>query len=198
MIGIYKISSPSQRVYIGQSIDIARRWEDYKKLQCKNQTHLYNSFLKHGVENHTFEIIEECNLLDLNCRERYWQDHHNVLNGGLNCILTSCGDKGRVVTQSMKDKMSEGRKGKLIGKDNPMFGVQSPFYNKTHSNEVKTTLKSQKLGRNNPRARLLLDEQTGIFYETVKEAAEAIGIPYSRLKGYVRGTNPNKTSLIYC
>lgn len=30
MIGIYKITSPSNRIYIGQSIDIEARWKSYK------------------------------------------------------------------------------------------------------------------------------------------------------------------------
>ena len=30
MIGIYKIVSPSGKVYIGQSTNIERRWKEYK------------------------------------------------------------------------------------------------------------------------------------------------------------------------
>ena len=71
--GIYKIKSPSGRVYIGQSKDIVyERFKRYKKLRCKGQPILYRSLLKYGVENHTFEIIEECSVEDLDCRERYF------------------------------------------------------------------------------------------------------------------------------
>ena len=31
MIGIYKITSPNNRIYIGKSINIGRRWEEYKE-----------------------------------------------------------------------------------------------------------------------------------------------------------------------
>ena len=58
MIGIYKITSPKGRVYIGQSIDILYRFKKYKQMQCKGQVRLYNSFLKHNVENHLFEIAK--------------------------------------------------------------------------------------------------------------------------------------------
>ena len=70
--GIYKITSPSGKVYIGQSIDIKRRFTSYKTLnKSKRQVKLYNSFVKYGVENHIFETIEECLVDFLNERERF-------------------------------------------------------------------------------------------------------------------------------
>ena len=58
MIGIYKITNPTNKIYIGQSTNIGNRFKHYKSLDCKRQSSLYKSFLKHGVENHNFEIIE--------------------------------------------------------------------------------------------------------------------------------------------
>jgi group I intron endonuclease len=60
IVGIYKITSPSGRIYIGQSIDILKRWKSYLKVdRSKGQKLLYQSFLKYGVENHSFEILQE-------------------------------------------------------------------------------------------------------------------------------------------
>ena len=94
MIGIYKITSPSGKIYIGQAIDIEKRLKVYKGLHCRNQVKLYNSLLKYGFSQHIFEVIEECIISELNIRERYWQDHYNVLSeSGLNCKLTKTDDK---------------------------------------------------------------------------------------------------------
>ena len=77
--GIYKITSPSNRIYIGQSSNVKERFKAYKQLQkSKFLTKLYRSFLKYGIENHKFEIIEECLPELLNERERFWQDYYNV------------------------------------------------------------------------------------------------------------------------
>ena len=47
MIGIYKITNPKEKVYIGQSIDIEKRWKRYYyTLNCKSQTALYRSLKK--------------------------------------------------------------------------------------------------------------------------------------------------------
>ena len=63
MKGIYKITSPSGKVYIGQSIDIERRFRHYKRMVCKDQVKVYNSFLKYGVDAHIFEILELCDKI---------------------------------------------------------------------------------------------------------------------------------------
>lgn len=58
IIGIYKITSPTNKIYIGQSINIKGRWGSYRNLDCKSQDKLYKSLKKHGPENHKFEIVQ--------------------------------------------------------------------------------------------------------------------------------------------
>ena len=88
MIGIYKITNPKGKIYIGQSINIEQRWDYfYKTLNCKSQIKLYNSLLKYGWENHIKEIIEECNLEELNIKEIFWGEEFDVLKNGLNLRL---------------------------------------------------------------------------------------------------------------
>ena len=107
MIGIYKITSPSNKVYIGQSIDITTRWNAHRKsINNKKKTKLINSFLKYGVDNHIFEIIEICEVKDLNQQERYWQDFYNVIEEGLNLKLTQTDDRSGYLSEEAKEKMS--------------------------------------------------------------------------------------------
>ena len=129
--GIYKITSPSGRVYIGQSIDILLRWRSYKNLipSNKGQKFLYNSLVKHLPENHSFYIVEECSESELNCRERYWQDFYDVLNGGLNLVLQECGEARRVESEATRKLRSDNNKGK-----------GNPFYGKTHSEKTVSTI----------------------------------------------------------
>jgi group I intron endonuclease len=115
MIGIYKITSPSGKIYIGQSVNIKTRFRKYKYLNCKRQTYLYNSFQKHGVENHIFEIIEECTLEQLNEREIYWGTYYNVLDkNGLNLRL---GDAKGKCSEEVKQKIGKGNKNKIMSEE---------------------------------------------------------------------------------
>ena len=101
MIGIYKITSPSNKIYIGQSVNIEKRFTSYKRMYVKNekQTKLHRSFLKYGFENHSFEVVEECEIIYLNESERYWQEFYDCLNSGLNCVLTKTTDKSGKVSK---------------------------------------------------------------------------------------------------
>ena len=112
IIGIYKIINPKGKIYIGQSINIKQRFDRYKNITKKDKQHkLYNSFLKYGVINHKFEIIEECKFEDLNIRERYWQDYYNVLEEGLNCVLTNANELPKKMSEETKRRISEATKG---------------------------------------------------------------------------------------
>ena len=107
MIGIYKITSPSEKVYIGQSINIEKRRQGYQRLYCKDQTRLYNSLVKYGFSQHVFEVVEECTTNQLNVRERYWQDFYKAIGErGLNCFLTETDSKPRVYSQDYINKVS--------------------------------------------------------------------------------------------
>jgi hypothetical protein len=120
MIGIYKITSPSGKIYIGQSKDVENRWDQYKKPNnYKGQVKLYRSIIKYGIINHNFEIIENCLEEKLNERERYWQDYYDVLNKniGLNCVLTKTDILPRKISDHMKLKASERMKKVFLDKN---------------------------------------------------------------------------------
>lgn len=56
--GIYKIQSPSGKIYIGQSRNIHRRWSEHKYSSNKKKNMvLYRSICKYGFELHKFSII---------------------------------------------------------------------------------------------------------------------------------------------
>lgn len=148
MIGIYKITSPTNRVYIGQSRNIKSRFRQYKGnlKNTKGQILLYRSFKKYKVENHIFEVLEECETKDLNLRERYWQDFYDVLNGGLNCVLQETDVLPRELSEETKKKLSES----FLGEKNPMygkFGKLNPNYGNKWTKKQKKHLSDIKKGK---------------------------------------------------
>lgn len=121
--GIYKITSPSNKVYVGQAVNIYKRWRTYKSGHHSRQRKLSRSFNKYGVENHVFEVIERCNVDDLNSRERHWQEYYNVIGeNGLNLSLVSTEEKRYVHSAETRKKLSENNR----GKNHYMFGKKFP------------------------------------------------------------------------
>lgn len=112
--GIYKITSPSNKIYIGQTVDFIKRKSHYKNLKIKSQIRLYNSINKYGWDRHVIEIIEKCSLGSLNERERYWQEFYNVLDSakGLNCKYTVTNDKSGKHSEEMILNQRKGSKTK--------------------------------------------------------------------------------------
>ena len=89
--GIYMIANTvTNEKYIGQSRDIGTRWKEHVKTglgigSTANLTNkLYKSISKYGPEHFAFSILEECSMLDLNEREKYWIDFLDTINNGLN------------------------------------------------------------------------------------------------------------------
>ncbi len=112
--GIYKITSPSGKIYIGQSINVKKRWDKYRRLDCKVQIKLYRSLLKYGFEQHKFEIIEECSEDQLLERETYWKQYYKVLEiPSLCCRMDGRGGK-------LSDETKKNISNALIGKPKPL------------------------------------------------------------------------------
>lgn len=104
MIGIYKITNLiNGKMYIGQSTNIKERWIKEKSSAFNSLSHTYNTvlsraFRKYGLENFSFEVIEECSATELNSKERYYIYLYNCL-APIGYNLTDGGDCNRGVVK---------------------------------------------------------------------------------------------------
>ena len=163
IIGIYKITSPSNKVYIGQSVNVKKRWCSYDERTAG--PHLINSFNKYGFDNHIFEVIEECSIEHLNERETHWKqceldkvndDYSKVLfcdlhdNGAgprseQTKIRIGKANKGKKRTEECKQKISNFQKGrpKPEGYGEKLSQI---LKGKTRSDEAKQRMSDAKKG----------------------------------------------------
>ena len=153
MIGIYKITNPKGKVYIGQSIDIEHRFYEYKcTTNCKNQTLLFNSLKKYGPHTHKFQILEECNIGELNVKERHYQDYSDVIDTNrLNCRLTTTYDKSGKNSLESNIKRSQTLKGKNRGPRPDVVEKNKIIHRgKTISDEHKKAISNHFKGKPHP------------------------------------------------
>lgn len=102
-IGIYKIKNIlNGKVYIGQSVDIEKRWSTHIA-ELKNNyhynIHLQSAWNKYGEENFEFSIVEECGADRLNQCEIYWISKFDSYKNGYN--LTSGGGNTEAFSKSV-------------------------------------------------------------------------------------------------
>lgn len=56
---IYSITSPSGSIYIGQTVNLHKRLNRYRTLDCKSQRYLHRSLAMFGFEAHEVKILHE-------------------------------------------------------------------------------------------------------------------------------------------
>lgn len=89
---IYKITNQlNNKIYIGKTIrSISERWNehtrDYLDKRCENRP-LYRAMSKYGIENFSIEQIEECDLKELEEKEKYWIEFYGSFKYGYNATL---------------------------------------------------------------------------------------------------------------
>lgn len=94
--GIYRITCLlDNKSYIGQAVSIGERFKQHIKCGLgidTPQNKLYQAMMKQGVENFTFEVIEECPSSELNKQEKYWIEFYQSNIYGYN--MSSGGSRG--------------------------------------------------------------------------------------------------------
>ena len=179
--GIYKITSPSGKIYIGQSVNINKRINAYNRASCKGQHKLYASIMKYGWNAHVFETIHTCQQFELNDLEKYYIKLYNTFEGEHGLNLNDGGSnnrpnaatreimsnrmkgnqiwKGRTHTDETKQKISAGNKNKIFTNET-RTKMSISAKNKIVSDETK--LKQSKMRK----GRIISDEQLNKMMKT--------------------------------
>ncbi len=124
IIGIYKITNQvNGKCYIGQSQDIYTRFSkhNWSVNDTKDNKILIKAFNKYGIDNFSFDIIEECQIEELDDKEIYYIDKYRSYVGfkdchGYNATIGGGGIRGYKMSKEAKQK---------IGKSN--YLVRNPY-----------------------------------------------------------------------
>jgi group I intron endonuclease len=139
--GVYKIENKiNGKVYIGQSIDITRRWKEHCRPNkiLNEKTKLSRAFKKYGVENFTFEVLETCPIESLYELELKYMTHYQSFKKkiGYNIVEGGQGGYGKKHSDEQKAKWSEMRKGKCWRKTFDYSNVTKRIVRISENNEV--------------------------------------------------------------
>lgn len=165
--GIYKIVSPSGAIYIGQSVNILKRWNDYNKVvNTHRQKRLFNSLNKHSPAAHSFTVVyqlpKDVSPSVLCAYEQFYIDQHK--EAGYNMMnIRNAGSRGshseetkKIMSEKMKgrkyspetiQKMSDAKKGKVgnrLGSKNSQESLEKMKLSRIgfkHSDATKKKIK---------------------------------------------------------
>lgn len=192
-IGIYKITSPSGKIYIGQSWNISDRIRKYKSRNgSKRQPKLQATILKYGWNNLVFEVIEffksDISQVQLDNAEIFYINHFKSLNFELLNIKE--GGRGGKNNPESIAKMLKTR-GTWNHTEEIKKQISASHKGILHSEETKVKMLNNKNG-----AKLVLNIETGIFYFGIPEASKAHCLNAGTLAKRFQGKLQNNTNLI--
>ena len=97
MTGIYKITINDYYIYIGQSVNIERRWSAHLN-ELKQNKHcnkkLQNVYNKYP-DSVKFQILEECDIDELDEREMFYIKQFDTYNSDYGLNMNLGGDSNR-------------------------------------------------------------------------------------------------------
>lgn len=125
--------------YVGQTVDFKsreREWRCYKAEYAGD--YINNARKKYGIENWSVEILKVCgDEDDLNKLEEYYIKKLNTRRPfGYNLTDGGYGNKGHIVTETTKQKISETLKGKYVGEKSWTYGRKLTEVQKQHLREI--------------------------------------------------------------
>lgn len=90
--GIYKITNQlDNKCYIGQSVDIAKRWSQHAKaglgIDTRPHNKLYQAMIKDGIWNFSWELLEKCPKEELDEKEKFYIDLYEAKVFGYNSTV---------------------------------------------------------------------------------------------------------------
>lgn len=205
MIGIYKITNlVNNKVYIGKSIQVEKRKYQhfydsfYKNANNRNYNMtIHKAIRKYGKENFSFDILEICNIEELNQKEQYWITYYNSKRLGYN---ESDGGEG-VVGLDRELIFSLWEKGNSIVQicrqtNYSKSGVQQALKNyKNYS--VEESQKRRAQSRNKQVMQFDLQHNYIKTFSSIKEASQETGIRADTISATCRGKQKTSGNFIW-
>ena len=106
MIGIYKITNnKNNKIYIGQSNDIYRRFYEHQTKGASSRIPVDIAIQKYGKDSFSYEVLEECDISELNEKEKFWIKKLNAIENGYNC--SEGGDQQSIGENNGRSKLTE-------------------------------------------------------------------------------------------
>jgi group I intron endonuclease len=181
---IYKLTSPSLKVYIGQTVDFDRRMAFYAGGHCKGQRHLHSAILKYGWYNFKKEVLcpsysqSELDQLEIDAIKDHQAANpsygYNLSLGGVGGGKRNAETKARCHLAQLGNKKRLGRK---------------------HLASTKAKMSSVQFGAKHSRALRVICLDTGTVYACTHEAERETGVDHSSIIRCCKGIHKSAGKL---
>lgn len=171
---IYKYTSPSGKVYIGQTTNEQQRYRTHKYKSKNPDSYFHKAINKYGIENFQYEVIlrassnqpERLKFI-LDTMEKYYIKKYNSNNRLIGYNLTIGGEGLSSPSLETRKKISESNKNKIVTEQ----------MKKQIANTLKAKYESGELIVHNKKAiEVYLNDKLIRVYDSITEAANSLSI----------------------
>ena len=196
MAYIYKIyNNLNQRVYIGKTTrDVELRFKEH--YNSIDNSYINNAMKKDGIQNFSYEVIEECSKDKANERERYWISYYHSyvkdpLCNGRGYNLTPGGDGRSLSDQQIYDIQllwEEGKTIKEISKvlNIPYSTVQKRIHNYPDFDAQESHNRSFKIDVWKPISVYDIHGKLLYNFDSISQAGEVLMIPSKQISAALK------------
>jgi len=190
---IYKITNIiNNKVYIGQTVrTLKKRMNEHFR---HNITIIDKALRKYGKSSFKIEIIDNANNIEeLNEKEIYWINYFEcMVPKGYNQCYGGGNSKGYKHKEKFKKKMRDSKR-------NAYYGINNPFYGRTHSDEQKQKWSHTRSGmkhltndqikklRKSHHKLSVVNVDTGEIFDSIKLAAEKYNLKDTHITRVCKG-----------
>lgn len=97
----------SNKIYVGQTVDMSARWNKHKSDIGKQKLPLYFALAKYGVENFIFYMLEITTIDHVDEREVYWISYFKSVDSNFGYNIALGGHKNKVCSESTRQKFRD-------------------------------------------------------------------------------------------
>lgn len=201
-------------MYVGCTKDLLRRsWEH--SVKCEKNKYMLEDFKKFGIENFSFEVLEECDESLIYEREQYYI---SILNPSYNKTIGGKGNYGHIHSEETKSILSKKSKiqWEMMSDEEKLKRVENnltgPKVGHNVSEETRDKIRAKLTGRKvsdesivkfketmakkkangwkkdgSKSCKMVMCIETGLIWKSVKEAAIEIGVNPTQLSQHIHG-----------
>ena len=222
---VYKHTSPSEKIYIGQTKRNPKlRWKNGEGY--KHNQHFYNAIQKYGWDNFKHEIV--CSDLtdkEADWLEKYLISYYNSSNRNYGYNIEGGGNNNKIISDETKSKQSKAHIGQVSGmkgkkqSDEAKEKISVAHKGKHKTEEWKENMKNKMLQiwierkendwkmpesakekisvarKGKPSSHRKPIKINDIVYNSLSSAAKALNISASHLCGIIKGKKNNILNL---
>lgn len=201
---VYKHTSPSGKVYVGITKQpVKQRWHGGRGYI--GNPAFWNAIQKYGWDNFEHVVLETgLSPEEASEKERFYIAHFRSLNTQNGYNIDLGGVTRYSLSEESRRKISESRRGKKMP---PMSeerrkrlseALTGRIFSEEHRKHIRESKLGVYAGKNNPRARKVRCVETGVIFETIKDAGVFIGGSPKNIVSCCRGRLKTSGGFHWC